>query len=150
MTKEPGFFKPLGDSETRYVMSLRREIERLRGKLLDRAWCPDCSKVLEIPNPLAAEIKQLTKGRDAMQSRIEMQAGDAKRLDEFHQSTMDEVKRLKIALVVRQVKVERLEAAAKQYQPLVTACSRWLKEYDHPMPSYFVEAFATAKEQVDG
>ena len=45
---------------------------------------------------------------------------------------------------------EGMEAAAKQYQPLVTACSRWLKEYDHPMPSYFVEAFATAKEQADG
>lgn len=50
MAKEPGFFKPLGDSETRYVMSLKREIERLRGKV------------------------------SAMQSRIEMQAGDAKRL----------------------------------------------------------------------
>ena len=40
-----------------------------------------------------------------------------------------------------------MEAAAEKYQPLVEACGRWLKKYDHPMPSYFVRAFAAAKQQ---
>ncbi len=40
-------------------------------------------------------------------------------------------------------KIERLRADKTQ---LVEACSRWLKEYEHPMPPWFVDAFWNAKE----
>ncbi len=43
----------------------------------------------------------------------------------------------------RDAEIERLRAEIAE---LVEACSRWLKEYDHPMPSYFREAFDKAKE----
>lgn len=42
------------------IRNARAEIERLRAALAAQTWCPDCGKVLEIPNPAfeeAAKIK---------------------------------------------------------------------------------------------
>ncbi len=37
----------------------RRKVERLEAALEHQTWCPDCGKVLEIPNPLAAKVERL-------------------------------------------------------------------------------------------
>ena len=51
---------PEGDRfPTEWFRWLIAKVERLEAALEIQTWCPNCGKVLEIPNPLEAEIELL-------------------------------------------------------------------------------------------
>lgn len=55
-----------------------------------------------------------------------------------------EVKRLISANEHWHLRISQMHRELDDNVELLNACSRWLKEYDHPMPSYFQEAFSAA------
>ena len=159
------------------IRSLRQQVERQR-KLIKVAVTTIAGYYEACRNDDPSESLDIARSSPAVEDRRRMVfaiGSDLKRHLEQHAATtegklnqagvLNDGLRTKVERLEAEVKcrkdideprtfsagiAEGMEAAAKQYQPLVTACSRWLKEYDHPMPSYFVEAFATAKEQADG
>ena len=78
---------------TEWLRWLIAQVEQLQAALDAQTWCPDCGKVLEIPNPLAAEIERLEE-----------------RLAEAAETRLTQIGALKSA----RAEVERLEAAVAE------------------------------------
>ena len=64
------------------------EVERLKAALGAQTWCPDCGKVLEIPNPLLADVERLEaenadqqKAHDELAECYNEKAAEVERLE---------------------------------------------------------------------
>ena len=66
------------------IMWLIAKVERLKAALEHQTWCPDCGKVLEIPNPLAVEVERLKADlKDANTGKM-WRSDEIKRLKELN------------------------------------------------------------------
>ncbi len=61
---------PWVTTEAQALLGLTREliaeVKRMKAALEHQTWCPDCGKVLEIPNPLAAKVERLEAEKDSV------------------------------------------------------------------------------------